>query len=253
MKSIEIGYRHPVVQNYLKVKKGMNRNLMAVEGIWAYEKLIATQLKIETLIYCKDLLKNKFHEQVFQTLSRQAKESYSVSEKTLSRIYEKSNLGGLVFTVKKENQMNRFNKLLILDGLENPGNIGTILRSCDGASFDGVLIVNEKTKISQYKVIKASMGGAFTIPWLHFENVRECHHFIQEHGLDLVLAHPGCKSDSRIHKKMALVIGNERYGLSKEWFSFQHTTMSLPMLGCCDSLNAGVAASILIYKAIGSA
>ncbi|MBN2796165.1 MAG: RNA methyltransferase [Clostridia bacterium] len=144
-------------------------------------------------------------------------------------------------------------RLLILDGLENPGNIGTILRSCDGAHFDGVLIVNERTRVNQYKVIKASMGGAFTIPWYHFNDIESCYNFVHKLGMNLFLAHPGTESHPFTDEKIALVIGNERFGISKQWFKFQHKTVSLPMLGCCDSLNAGVAASILIYRNIGSA
>lgn len=255
MKGIEIGYRNPVIQQYLRIKKGdaAHPKLMAVEGIWALEKIKQTQSKIIDLIYCEALIKNEKQQGLLEEMLKMASHVYRVSDKTLSRIYEKSNLGCLVFTCYKENTLSDFQHIVVLDGLENPGNIGTILRSCDGAGIDAVFVVNEKTRINQYKVVKASMGGAFSIPWFHFKDVPSCIAWLRQNDFQIYLAHPGQSSGKLNDKKTALVVGNERYGLSKAWFEGKNDILSIPMHGCCDSLNVGVAASILIYQTIGSA
>ena len=63
------------------------------------------------------------------------------------------------------------NIIIVLDGLEIPGNVGTILRSCDGAKIDGVFICNRRARITHPKIIKGSMGAAFTIPVVEFPTV----------------------------------------------------------------------------------
>lgn len=250
MKSIKIGYQHDVIQQYKKIKKGSDQHLhqFVVEGLWAYEKIIQTKVSIDELIYCEALIQTDMEKTMIHHLSSRSKNCYEISEKTMKRINSKDDPSGLVMICSKEPIKKSFEKIIILDGLENPGNIGTIFRTSDGAGIDAIFIVNQKAKINQYKIVKASMGGFFSIPWFKFNTVNDCMKYLTSHGINLLLADPNQSYQGQTDGKIALVVGNERYGLSKEWFNYKHETITIPMKGCCDSLNVGVAASILIYK-----
>lgn len=94
------------------------------------------------------------------------------------------------------------------------------------------------------------MGGCLSVPWVHFSSIDSLLTELKQSQLQVILAHPGEHTSLASPKRYALVVGNERYGLSKKWFEHKHQTISIPMLGSCDSLNVGVAASILMYKLI---
>lgn len=259
MNSREIGYSNEIIKKYLKIKKGDVHAPyhFVVEGIWAYEKMMATNVEIIDLIYCESLVKTSLQQDILTEMKKQSKNHYKISEKNMRRLYQKSDVGCMISICKRTPILETFNKVVILDGLENPGNLGTIFRTCDGAGVDAVFIVNQKTKVNQYKVIKSSMGGCFNVPWFYFNTVEACQTWLNKRAFQILLAHPSEEQtfdDQHTTDHLALVLGNERYGLSKEWFVNEFDIVSIPMLGCCDSLNVGVAASILIYKKmIGSA
>lgn len=249
MKSIKIGYQHDVITQYKKTKKGIKSTpqQFVVEGTWAYEKLIQTTVKIEQLIYCSDMISSKKDQIILHDLIQRAQNCYEISEKNMKRLCSKDNLQSMVMICSLTFKHQQYNNVIVLDGLENPGNIGTIFRSCDGAGIDAVFIVNEKATINQYKIIKASMGGYFNVPWHRFNSIESCMNYLKTHDFKLLLADPNQRGDRTQNQKTALVVGNERFGLSKDWYTYHHSTVSIPMRGCCDSLNVGVAASILIY------
>ena len=253
MKSIKIGYQHDIIKQYKKIKSGSKeyQNVFVLEGIWAYEKIIETTTKINTVIYCQSLIKSQLEQRVLNYFIEQSELVYEVSEKTIHKMNSKDITAMVLICENKSTQSKiskSLSKIIVLDGLENPGNIGTIFRSSDGAGFDAVFVVNQKATINQYKIVKASMGGYLNIPWYNFDSIEECVTTISKHQLKLILANPNDECKNLHHDNFALVVGNERYGLSKEWFGYNHRCVSIPMYGCCDSLNVGVAASILMYK-----
>lgn len=249
MKSIKVGFQSEIIKEYKKIKNGSreDKELFIVEGMWAFEKLMKTPVQILSLISCKDNITSKKERDILSELEKKASRSYEISSKTMNRLNSKDN-SNIMMICRLKPHHTTLNRVMILDGLENPGNIGTIFRSADGAGIDAILIVNEKAKVNQYKIVKASMGGYFNAPWYHFDSIKSCMDFIKENQLELYLANPSTSDLSSVKNSFALVVGNERYGLSKEWFHYDHQCLSIPMLGCCDSLNVGVAASILMYK-----
>jgi TrmH family RNA methyltransferase len=142
--------------------------------------------------------------------------------------------------------------VMVLDGLEKPGNIGTIIRTCDGAGVDAVFLCNRKSRLTNPLLIKGSMGAVFTIPIVEFDNVRSCIDWLVSHHFNIFLADTKAEisyKHANYTGNTALVMGCERYGISGDWYSSSPKLISIPMLGICDSLNVGVAASILAYEA----
>ena len=144
------------------------------------------------------------------------------------------------------------NIIIVLDGLEIPGNVGTILRTCDGAKIDAVFICNRRARITHPKIVKGSMGAAFTIPVVEFPSVEECRDWLKNKNFELYL------TDTRAEKhyfeydysnRVAIIVGSERYGITKPWYEGDYNMISIPMLGQCDSLNVAIATTIVAYEA----
>lgn len=140
---------------------------------------------------------------------------------------------------------------VVLSGIQDPGNLGTILRSAEAFGASGVLL-GEGT-VSQFnpKVVRASAGSVFRIPAVTVK-VEEAVRRLREAGLHLVAtsSHGGTLADqTSLSGRLALFIGNEGSGLPQELMSQMDETVVVPHSGHVESLNAGVAASILLYEA----
>ena len=186
------------------------------------------------------------------------KVGYNFSVETFYKISERERPDGLLsiaylprykiedFKVKEKSI------ILVLDGIEIPGNIGTMLRACDGAGVEAVFICNRRARLTHPKLIKGSMGAVLTIPMYEFEDVASCYKFLEDNNYTIFLADTRAKNTYFTQKypsHTAFVMGNERHGISREWYTYPVEMISIPMLGKCDSLNVGVSATILIYDA----
>ncbi len=140
--------------------------------------------------------------------------------------------------------------IVVLVGLENPGNLGAIVRSADGAGADAVIVADPMTDPFHPNSIRNSVGTVFSMPlaiadstatisWLETQQINPCAAVVQtENSL----------YQTDLSGPTAIVVGNESDGLPPIWRTPGLTAVSLPMLGCADSLNVSVTASIMIYE-----
>lgn len=141
-------------------------------------------------------------------------------------------------------------RFLILENLRDPGNLGTILRTAEGAGVNGVILSKGSVDIFNPKVIRSTMGSIFRVPFLYVEDLQETMKRLQENGVTLYAAY---LSGSEVYDKItyanrsAILIGNEANGLSKEVAEAADVRVRIPMSGELESLNAAVAAAILMY------
>lgn len=229
--------------------------LCVLDGYWALEKAADAGMRILDFVFCPELLESGQARELFLRYVSLADSVFSVSKKTYARLTDRDDLVGMTalaeFPRWELSDLESARLLVVLDGLETPGNIGTVLRTCDGAAVDGVLVVNRKARTKSQKVIKASMGAAFTVPMVEFSSVDECREWLACHGFSVYLADTRALRDYDTEPyafPAALVAGSERYGISKSWYDGRENMIKIPMRGVSDSLNVGVAASIFLYE-----
>lgn len=229
----------------------------AVEGIWAHQRINQTNIAISSLFICPELIYSNETIQMVDSLLERIHHVYFLSEALMKILSEREKPDGLVsigylpYYDKDQLDLSDHAMIVIVDGLEQPGNVGTILRTCDGAGVDAVIICNQKTKLTHPKLMKASMGAVFSLPVITFSSVEDCQKWLNKHRFTVYMADSKAKKTYKSYefkRKTALVIGSERYGISQEWYGPKSQLLSIPMHGICDSLNAGVAAAILIYE-----
>ena len=141
---------------------------------------------------------------------------------------------------------------LFLETVQDPGNLGTMMRSAEAAGVTGVLIGSGSADIYNPKTVRATMGAVFRVPFVENVSIREMTGILKAHGGQVLAAAlegsvPYDAPDYR--KSSAFIIGNEAAGLTKETIAASDLAVRIPMLGKTESLNAGVAASILLFEA----
>lgn len=142
-------------------------------------------------------------------------------------------------------------QLIILETLQDPGNLGTILRAGEGAGVTGVIMNSTTADIYNPKVIRSTMGSIYRVPFVYVEDLASAIRSIKGAGVRLYAAHlKGKKSyDQEDYAgSTGFLIGNEANGLSEAAAELADVYIKIPMLGKVESLNAAVAASILMYE-----
>ena len=141
---------------------------------------------------------------------------------------------------------------LVVEQIRSPGNLGTILRTAEACGASGVLFVNDAVDPFEPAVLRGSMGGL-----LHVKLVRATHEQVSrwsdQHGVQLVGLSPTAErlwTDMPHSHPMALVIGEERAGLSHRQHSLCHMSVRLPMTGTADSLNVAIATGVVLYELV---
>lgn len=144
---------------------------------------------------------------------------------------------------------------LILEDIQDPGNLGTMIRTGEGAGVSGVILSKGCVDIYNPKTIRSTMGSLYRVPFVYREDLGQAVRELQEHGIMVYAAHlKGEKYYDRINYPggSAFLVGNEGSGLKEETAKLADTYIKIPMEGSLESLNAAVAAALLLYQAAGS-
>ena len=142
--------------------------------------------------------------------------------------------------------------VMVLEGIEKPGNIGAMLRSADAAGADAVIICDPLTDLFNPNLIRSSLGAVFTVP-VACAGSAEAAAWLKAQGIRILTAQ---LQDSELyyHTPMtggtAIVVGSEALGLTEVWRQAADAHIRIPMLGEMDSLNASVSAAILLFEAV---
>lgn len=142
--------------------------------------------------------------------------------------------------------------VMVLEDIQDPGNLGTILRTGEGAGVTGVIMTKETVDIFNPKTIRATMGSIYRVPFLYVDSIAEAIEKLKKNNIQVYAAHlKGDRSYSELNftRGTAFLIGNEGNGLKEETAALADTYLKIPMEGRVESLNAGVASAILMYEA----
>ena len=153
----------------------------------------------------------------------------------------------LVHILDQDNPM-----LLLLEDVQDPGNLGTMFRSAEGAGVNGILMSRGTADVYNPKVVRSTMGAIFRMPFMYVDSIPETMGQLRKKGICTYAAHlQGKKSYDEMDytKPCAFLIGNEGNGLSREAAEAADNYILIPMLGKVESMNAGTSAAILTFEA----
>lgn len=142
--------------------------------------------------------------------------------------------------------------VIVLEGVEKPGNLGAILRTADAAGVDAVLVCDPLTDLYNPNLIRSAIGAIFTVPVATCTS-EECISYLKDKGIKILTAQ---LQDSRLYYDQnmttatAIVMGTESTGLTDIWRKAADAHIRIPMLGKLDSLNVSVSTAVLVYEAV---
>jgi TrmH family RNA methyltransferase len=142
--------------------------------------------------------------------------------------------------------------LLVVEAIEKPGNLGTLLRSADAAGVAAVIACDPVTDIFNPNVVRSSTGVLFSMPVVAAGNA-EVRTWLRAHGIRAVAttpAAPALYTASDLRGPLAIIMGSEQYGLSEFWLKESDLLVRIPMAGQADSLNVAMAAIITLFEAV---
>lgn len=198
---------------------------------------------------------------VYEDLGLDASRVYLMEQSLFDKLAQTETSQGILAVVEKpqyrEKDIAEFcgagKNLVVLDRLQDPGNIGTIIRTAEGAGYAAVAAVKGTGDIYAPKTIRAAAGSVFRIPIIQVEDNREIRRLADALGKRLTVTCFDTDNyyfDADLSRDTMLVIGNEGQGVSQELVELADIKVKIPMEGKLESLNASVAAGILLYEAM---
>lgn len=245
-----------LVKNIKKLKEKKfrdNNSQFVIEGIKLVAEAIEEKADIENIIVCEDCINNETIDKKLLYEVARYKCIY-VTEKIFNTLSDVTNPQGILAVInRKTDNINvdySEDFIVVLDGIQDPGNLGTILRTVDSAGLKQIVISKETADPYNPKVVRSTMGGIFRVNIIRTNNIIKTLKEMKENGFEVVVT--SLDTNNNIYNiqynKKVVVIGNEANGVSKEVQELADKRVKIPMLGKTESLNAGVAAGIMIYE-----
>jgi TrmH family RNA methyltransferase len=191
-------------------------------------------------------------------LSQMGIKYYTVEKDLFNSIADTQNSQGAIAIIQKIEYSDEIlhyenSFVIIIDKLQDPGNLGTIIRTAQAGGVTCIGIVKGSGDIYSSKVVRATAGAIFKTPFIFFENEKEAIEKLKVSG-NKIFCTTVTGGNNYFHEdlkdRLALVIGNEGNGASEEFILAADKLISIPMLGGTESLNAAIAASIIIYERV---
>ena len=229
--------------------------LTAVEGVKEIEMALAGGCGFHSLFCIEGLADQTLLTQILKAHPDIA--YFELSEALFSKTAYRESTGGMIAIVRvpatELQQLNLpFNPLiLIIEGVEKPGNLGAMLRTADAAAVDAVVCCDMPGDLFNPNTIRASLGTIFTVP-LATASGSEVRQWLKANAVKTYCTnlHKASDYDQEDYTgASAIVVGTEASGVSESWIQFSDRNVKIPMLGKIDSMNVSVAAAIMIYEA----
>lgn len=242
-----------------------DRGIFLVEGIKhigeAFEAIEAGKnFKLDALIFSPEKLKSKYAWKMIDQLQSSEIPCLAVSEKVINSLSDKDDSQGVIAVVKHiPPNLNNFYPQIFpfavaLVNPQDPGNVGTILRTIDAVGACGLILLDSGLDTFHPNLLRASMGMTFWYPVIRADSL-VFYNWVKKHNY-FVLGTSAHADDNYFNVKkfefpLIILAGNEREGLTEKLLSFCDQVIKLPMMGRSSSLNLGVAVSIILYTIIG--
>ena len=238
----------------LKDKKHRDEsNEYIIEGVKLIEEAVKEKARIKKIIVCEDTTRT--YEIPTHIMYEIAKyECVYVTNKVFASITQVTNPQGIMAIIEKGDTNVPIDYtqdiIVALDDVQDPGNLGTILRTVDSIGLNQIIVSKGTADAFNSKVVRSTMGAIFRVKIIEVENLPQSIKEMRKHHFKLMVTSLQTENsiyDIKFNKKI-IVIGNEANGVSKEIQEMADEKAKIPMLGKTESLNASVAAGVVMYE-----
>ncbi|MFY9285220.1 MAG: TrmH family RNA methyltransferase [Tissierellaceae bacterium] len=249
---------NPLIKEIKGLNKKRNRwksKLFIIEGVKIVEEAINSEIKIRKILFSNSFLESKegliFYENVKNTY-----DTLRLKDNLFKDLSDTENPQGIMalceFHLRDLTEIGALDNpsILFLDAIQDPGNLGTIIRSADAFDIDGIILGEGCVDPYNLKVVRSTMGSILRLPLYIRDDSLETLMTLKQDGFEIMVTSLDGSPiyDIDFKKKFVAVIGNEAKGVNPKILDLADKYIKIPMPGKAESLNAGVAASILMYE-----
>ena len=232
--------------------------LTIIDGIREVEAALQAGIVIQKIYMCPELMERKQVSALLTKISKLKIQILETSRPVFEKIAFGERLEGMIALARQPHRslddlaLGPNPLLIVVEGVEKPGNLGAILRTCDAAGVDGLVVCDGRTDVYNPNVIRASLGAVFSVKTLQSSN-EALLSFLKKNNISICAASPQAalpytKVDFK--KPTAVIVGSEHEGLNPFWLRHADGAMKIPMFGKVDSLNLSATAAVVIYEVL---
>jgi len=253
--------QNPQVKAAVKLQNRRERDstgLFLIEGYRELSRAVSGGVKVEKIFFCPELFLGDNEDALIKEIASKGGTAFICTKAVFSKLSYRDRPDGLLAVAeqmkgtlldleKKENPL-----YVVAEGIEKPGNLGSIMRSADGVGADGVIVCDRCTDIYNPNVVRASVGTLFTLPVVEASG-DEVLAWLKENKVSIVATSPAAErefTETEMDGPVAIVVGTEQLGLTERWLNESDHKVSIPMKGTADSLNVATATTLLLYEVI---
>lgn len=254
--------QNPKIKNLKKLEKSSERKaqgLIIIEGLREIVLASRAGYEIDSLFVCEEIVQDKKEYPLAEIRHKtQDTRQFEVTPVVYESLAYREGTEGIIAVAKPKSHalddlhLSKTPLLLVIEGVEKPGNLGAMLRTADAAGVDAVIICDPKTDFYNPNVIRSSIGTVFTNQ-LASASTKDVIAYLRNKGISIFAAELNGAVPhyvAELNKPSAIVVGTEATGLSEEWIKAADANLKIPMLGKIDSLNVSVSAAVLLYEAV---
>lgn len=250
--------QNPKIKCLLQLRERRERDksgLFLIEGYRELLRALDASIEVKEIYFCKNLFLGANEERLVERVHGP---HYNCSQKVFEKISYRDRPDGLIgVAVQKKKGLGAICRsgmpfLVASEAIEKPGNLGTILRSCDGVGVDGLILCDACTDLYNPNTVRASVGTLFTVPIFEASS-NETIAWLKKNKIAIVAATPqgSCTyTQANLIQPICIAVGTEQLGLSDAWMQAADLQVSIPMRGAADSLNVAMATTLLLYETL---
>jgi TrmH family RNA methyltransferase len=242
------------------VRDGKEAASILIEGLRLCEEALSSGLNIEAVIYSEEIGRKERAAKLIERLEATSEKSASVSEKLLESVsYTKTPQGIIVLAARPVFDEKKFEArqpaapfIVVMHGINNPVNVGAVLRTAEAAGVTGVITTANSSDPFAPKALRGAMGSAFRLPIWTETNYADTVSWCRQRGIRTICADvEGRKTYTELDWRgpIALIVGPESKGLSADEVAAADETVRIPMKKPVESLNVAVATAVVLYEA----
>lgn len=255
--------QNPRVKHLKKLRKRRERDLcreVLIEGYREILRALENSYPVDQLYICPDLFVGENEPALIQRCQATGAEIIELTPTLFRKAAYRDRPEGLMAIgpqIHRDRGLSELSLgtpplLVIVEAIEKPGNLGTILRSADATGVDALILCDAGTDLYNPNVVRASTGTLFSMQVAEADS-RETAAWLKFRGIQTLAATPHSEhlySNQDMTLPTAIVVGTEQYGLSDFWMAEADHRVRIPMLGVADSLNVANATTLLLYEAV---
>lgn len=253
---------NPGVKETLRLRNRRARRetgLFLVEGFRELRRALDAKIHIEKMWFCPELYLGSHESELVGRAGALGAETIQAAEEPFRKMSYRDRPEGLLAVCRQFDtsferiELGQNPLVLVVESIEKPGNLGTMIRAASAAGADAVIAADPTTDVFNPNVVRSSIGTCFVVP-IGVGSTDDVITWLGSRDIPTVAASPDAEKTiwtATLNGPAALVVGSEQYGLSKEFVDAADVRVSIPMPGgLVDSLNAATSAAILLFEAV---